>query len=155
AYAPLQESAVATMRSQCETYCSSRRLCTESSLSGRGCSLLDGHKEEHRGSFRTTKVCLCGKSQVSRGDAFEAPRTPLAGLPPSGPCCHNVNFLPFLPLSCDFVPDPVLIPVSPRLSKVKVGGQMNSSLPSALPAAGGFVALVADPPLKVDPLDGS
>ena len=29
------------------------------------------------------------------------------GLPPFGACCHNANFLPFLPDSCDFDMDPV------------------------------------------------
>lgn len=99
-------------------------------------------------------VCLCGKTQMSRPDSFEAPRTPEAGLPTTGPCCYNVRFLPFLPMTCDFVPDPVLVPTSPRLARMRPGHSV-SPLPSALPDANGFVALVADPPVKCDPIEGS
>lgn len=155
AYAPLHEAALAAARKHCTEWFGSRQVCQSRSLTGRGCLLLAGHKEEHRSGFRTSKVCLCGKSQVNRHDCFTVPETTASGLPPSGSCCHNVSFLPFLPLTCDFVQGPVLIPAAPQMGKVKSSKDMPTSLPSALPPASGFVALVADPPVKVDPKEGS
>uniref|UniRef100_A0A6T0Z2Z5 Nonsense-mediated mRNA decay factor SMG8 n=1 Tax=Alexandrium monilatum TaxID=311494 RepID=A0A6T0Z2Z5_9DINO len=153
ACSPLNAAAAVAMRSRCDHHFNSRCLCKRRSLSGRPCCLLDGHTDDHRSNFRPTRVCLCGKSQMSRPDAFEVPRTPVLGLPPTAPCCYNVRFLPFLPLSCDFVADPVLIPTSPRLARTRPGA--SCALPSALPDANGFVALVADPPVKCDPVEGS
>eukprot|EP00434_Breviolum_minutum_P006696 symbB.v1.2.005911.t1/scaffold347.1/size224350/6 len=123
-----------------------RPPCKSRGASGRPCSLLEGHKEPHRNNFRACKVCLCGKSQVQLAETFEAPKAAKDGLPPFGACCHNANFLPFLPDSCDFDMDPVLVPPSPRLAKIHRGGHALAALPSALPEANGFVALVADAP---------
>ena len=42
---------------------------------------------------------------------------------------------------------------APGLAKVQRGGAALAALPSALPEANGFVALVADAPMPLDPLD--
>lgn len=41
----------------------------------------------------------------------------------------------------------------PGLAKIQRGGAALAALPSALPEANGFVALVADAPMPLDPLD--
>jgi len=153
AVAPLGDAASSALRTVCEDHFRLRCSCGKRSLAGRVCTLVAGHTENHRSTFRPTRVCLCGKSQVSRPDSFEAPSSPELGLPTAS-CCHDVRFLPFLPLNVDFVADPVLVPTSPRLARLRQSQQMRV-LPSALPDANGFVALVADPPVKCDPVDGA
>ncbi|CAJ1396910.1 unnamed protein product [Effrenium voratum] len=155
ATAPFQRHAAAETRKLCERL--AKRPCKARSLSGRSCALLEGHKEQHRGAsnFRSCLPCLCGKSQVQLADSFVPPQGPAVAMPSFGSCCHNASFMPFLPLTCDFEMDPVLIPPSPRLGKIKPGSSAMRALPSALPEAKGFVALVADAPLRLDPKEGA
>lgn len=157
-YAPLVDYAVRLCQRHCERMAQRAqphgRPCKFRGSSGRPCALQEGHKEPHRNNFRPCKVCLCGKSQVQVTETFDPPKVTKDGLPPFGACCHNVQFLPFLPDICDF-DDPVLIPPSPRLAKVQRGGAALAALPSALPEANGFVALVADAPMPLDPLEGA
>ncbi|CAE7869207.1 unnamed protein product, partial [Symbiodinium microadriaticum] len=81
---------------------------------------------------------------------------PIMAIPPFGPCCHNASFMPFLPISfTDTELEPVLIPPAPCLGKIKPGGIVMTALPSALPEAQGFVALVADAPINIDPSEGA
>eukprot|EP00435_Cladocopium_sp_Y103_P058797 s1002_g20.t1 len=117
-YAPLVDYAVRLCQRHCErmalrAQAHGRPNCKSRGASGRPCALLEGHKEPHRNNFRACRVCLCGKSQVQVVETFDPPKGMKDGLPPFGPCCHNVQFLPFLPDICDF-DDPVLIPPSPR-----------------------------------------
>lgn len=68
-------------------------------------------------------------------------------------CCQGASFLPFLP-HCDFVPEPVLVSSSPHLG-LKTKALSERPLPSALPDAAGFTALIAEPPVKIDLLEGA
>ncbi|CAK9063000.1 Hypothetical protein SCF082_LOCUS32703 [Durusdinium trenchii] len=151
-YTPLGACAWAVARKHCERLINMQsRPCKARCWSGRSCNLMEGHQEPHRHGFRSTKVCLCGKSEVQLFEKFEPPKAAAEGIAPFGPCCHNVNFMPFLPEGCDFDMDPVLIPPSPRLARIKPGAVAMTALPSALPEANGFLALVADAPIAVDP----
>ncbi|CAK9063221.1 Hypothetical protein SCF082_LOCUS32776 [Durusdinium trenchii] len=192
-YTPLGACAWAVARKHCERLINMQsRPCKARCWSGRSCNLMEGHQEPHRHGFRATKVCLCGKSEVQLFEKFEPPKAAAEGIAPFGPCCHNVNFMPFLPEGCDFDMDPVawtaqisredgdgerntegltgtvqlwekklslwmvvdglpLPATSWGLARIKPGAVAMTALPSALPEANGFLALVADAPIAVDP----
>eukprot|EP00927_Polykrikos_kofoidii_P046371 TRINITY_DN40604_c0_g1_i1.p1 TRINITY_DN40604_c0_g1~~TRINITY_DN40604_c0_g1_i1.p1 ORF type:complete len:963 (-),score=153.14 TRINITY_DN40604_c0_g1_i1:544-3432(-) len=164
--APLSCAASEVLRAHCESQLVARRSCGVRSVNGRVCTLREGHSEEHRSSLMRLITCLCGKTQLSRADIFDAPPTPQAGLPPASACCRSSSFLSFLPLNCDFTSAPKVVPASPHgiaaatsvptTRASRHGGVVPGAdiLPSVLPDARGFVAIVAEQKLQIDPVQG-
>eukprot|EP00913_Durusdinium_trenchii_P014779 g13862.t1 len=112
-YTPLGACAWAVARKHCERLINMQsRPCKARCWSGRSCNLMEGHQDR-----RVDRATREAHAAVQLFEKFEPPKAAAEGIAPFGPCCHNVNFMPFLPEGCDFDMDPVLIPPSPRLSE--------------------------------------